>query len=132
MKSIQVSEQFISSGENLDTKQFLSQRPKPFISFITEVTSDSKKKFDYRKEYRICLVIEQPYCIRQFMFIATFFFVQGLVKWLFSGSKAAHALDGGTSSTGIIAKMNNLLYQLATERNVCFANGDVNVFAGNT
>ena len=55
-KSIQISKQYTSFGENLDTKQFLSQRPKLLISFITELTSDSKKKFDYCKEYRICFI----------------------------------------------------------------------------
>ena len=129
-KSVQFSKQYTSFGENLDTKQL--QRPKPLISFITDVTSDSKKKFDYRKEYRICLAIEQLYFIRHFMFIGPFSFAQGLVKWSFSGSKAAHALDGGTTSCGCIATMKNLLCQLATEPNVCFANGDVHVFADNT
>ena len=111
-KSIQISKQYTSFGENLDTKQFLSQRPKPLISFITEVTSDSKKKFDYRKEYHICLDKEQLYFIRHFMFIGPFSFAQGLVKWSFSGSKAAHALDGGTTSSGSITTMKNLLCQL--------------------
>ena len=131
-KSIQISKQYTLFGENLDTKQFLSQRPKPLISFITEVTSDSKKKFDYRKEYRIRLAIEQLYFVRHFVFIGPFSFAQGLVKWSFSGSKAAHALDGGTTSSGSITTMRNLSCQLATEPNACFANGDVDVFADNT
>ena len=54
--------QYTSLGGNLGNKQFLLQQPKPFISFLTEVTGDSKK-------YRICLPIEQLYFIRHFMFM---------------------------------------------------------------
>ena len=82
-KSIQISKQYTSFGENLDTKKFLSHQPDPLISFTTEVTSGSKKKFIYRKKYRICLVIEQLYFIRHFMFIGPFSFAQGLVKYRF-------------------------------------------------
>ena len=53
------------------------------------------------------------------------------MKWSFSGSKAAHAY-GETASSGSITTMKNLLCQLATEPNVCFANGDADVFADNT
>ena len=49
-----------------------------------------------------------------------------------SGSKAAYALDGGTTSSGSITTMKSLLCQLATEPSVCFANGDVDVFVDNT
>ena len=51
--SIQISKQYTLFGENLGTKQFLSQWPKSSVSFVTEVTSDSKKNLDYRREYRI-------------------------------------------------------------------------------
>ena len=66
------------------------------------------------------------------MFIDPFSFAQGLVKWSFSGGKVPDSLDGGTTSSGSITAMKNLLYQLATEPNVCFANGNVDVFADNT
>ena len=49
-----------------------------------------------------------------------------------SGSKAAYAVDGGTTSSGSITTMKSLLCQLATEPTVCFANGDVDVFVDNT
>ena len=49
-----------------------------------------------------------------------------------SGSKAAYALDGGTTSSGSITTRKSLLSQLATEPSVCFANGDVDVFVENT
>ena len=62
----------------------------------------------------------------------SFFLCAGLVKWSFSGSKAAHALDGGTTSSGSITTMKNFICQLATEPYACFANGDVDVFADNT
>ena len=66
------------------------------------------------------------------MIIDPFSFAQGVVKWSFSGDKVADALDGGTTSSGSITAMKNLLCPLATEPNVCFANGDVDVFADNT
>ena len=52
------------------------------------------------------------------MFIGSFSFAQGL--------------NGGTTSSDSITTMKNLLCQLATEPNVCSANGDVDVFADNT
>ena len=101
----------------MDTKQFWSQRPKPLTSFITEEVVIQRKN----KEYCICLDIEQLYFLRHFMLIGSFSYAQRLVKWSFSGSKAAHTLEGGTTSNDSITIMKNLLCQLATEPNVCFA-----------
>ena len=47
-----------------------------------------------------------------FMFTGSFFFAQGLVELSFSRSKAAHAIDGRTTSIVIIITMKNLLSQL--------------------
>ena len=66
------------------------------------------------------------------MFIGLFSFEQRLVKLPFSRSKAAHPLPGGAVSSGSITTMKKILSQLETEPNVCFANGNVNVFTYNT
>ena len=65
------------------------------------------------------------------MFIGVFSFEQRLVKLPFSGSKAAHPLAGGTASSGSITTMKKILFQLETEPNICFANGNVDVFMDN-
>ena len=45
------------------------------------------------------------------------FFSQGLVKWLFCGSKSAHTLDGALTASGSIATLQKFLNNSASEPN---------------
>ena len=47
------------------------------------------------------------------------------------GSKTAHAIDGATTASGSVGTLRNRMRKLATEPNVCFESGDIDVFADN-
>ena len=91
-----------------------------------------KKHQDSRKEYSICLLIEQLYFTHNMKFIGPMSFSQGLVKWSFCGSKAVHALDGATTAYGSITTLRNVLKEASKHKNKCFGTGDVDVSADNT
>ena len=55
-----------------------------------------------------------------------------MTKWVFSGSKAAHSLDGATSASGSITTLRTWLKDSAINPNTVYESGDVDVFADNT
>ena len=64
--------------------------------------------------------------------LGPFSFIQGLVKWLFSGSKLVHTLDGASTASGSTAMLQNFLNNSASEPKKCFPTGNIEVFADNT
>ena len=59
-------------------------------------------------------------------------FAQSLVKWNFSGWKAARGLNSCSNSSGIITDLNNCLKKISINENKCVIAKDIDVFTDNT
>ena len=54
------------------------------------------------------------------MFVGPMSFSHDLVKWLLSGSKAVHTLDQGTTASGSIYTLHNLLKDMSKVMTLTF------------
>ena len=85
-----------------------------------------------KKNYELCLALEQIYYIRNLNFIGPFSFSASLVKMALCGSKTAHALNGCSYPSGCITTLQKFFKSSAGQPNFCFSLGDVEVWADNT
>lgn len=80
----------------------------------------------------MCIVIENIEGLRNSKYIGPFSFAEGLVKWNFSGSKAAHTLQSCAQACGSITTLRNFSKLKARSLNVCEWREDLEIFADNT
>ena len=114
---------------DLHIKKFNSS----LVSFLVSLTGiDLSKDKNSKKNYALCLALEQIYYIRNLNFIGPFSFSASLVKWALCGSKTAHALDGCSYPSGCVTTLQKFLKSSAEQPNLCFTTGDVEVWADNT
>lgn len=70
--------------------------------------------------------------LRNLNYIDRLSFSESLVKWNFSGSKAAHTLDSISRASGSITTMKNFFKTRAVEKSVCTTTTDIEIFSDNT
>ena len=86
---------------------YLENRNKALVSFLSSIVQCKKKPTP--KHYKVCLILEQIYSARNKKFVGPYSFSQNTLKWSFSGSKAAHTIDGLSSASGSISTLSATL-----------------------
>ena len=112
---------------------YLKDKNQVLVQFLSNATMPKAKLLvNPKKNYNLCLVIEQILSLRNLNYIGPCSFAQLVVTWSLTGSKTVHSLQGITSSSGSITTLQNFLKCSSNEtKNTCFPN-ECDIFAGNT
>ena len=100
---------------------FLHSIPKPLLSLVCGCTNitDTVDAVSNKKQYALCLLIEQLYFVRNNNFIGSFAFSQTLIHWCRHGSKTSVALSGSSTPSGSVTTVKHVLKSASSERNKC-------------
>lgn len=128
-----------SSYKNLDqlselnVKDFLTSRPNSLVTFLRCCTNipHTLDNASSKKQYSLCLLIEQLYFVRNNNYIGSFSFSQSLIQWCLHGSKTSIAISGSSSPSGSVTTLKNVLKSASNDCNKCPPN-DVDCFFDNT
>ena len=72
---------------------YFDDRVEGVVRFLRSCTRTKNEMLgDSTRDYKLCLLIEQLYGARNSKFVGPFSSSQGVVKWSFCGSKAAHVI----------------------------------------
>ena len=112
----------------------IRSKPKSLVNFLCNATNINVLTLEEnpRKLYSLCILIEHIESLRNPKYVGRLSFSEGLVKWNFSGSKAAHTFELCSSTCGSITTLTTFFKDKAINKNVCNLTEDIEVFAGNT
>lgn len=133
-KSSQPAYSDLEITAEIDSLTYIKGKSPILVQFLSASTNVDLKKVDESKNklYRMCIVIENIEGLRNSKYIGPFSFAEGLVKWNFSGSKAAHTLQSCAQACGSITTLRNFSKLKARSLNVCEWREDLEIFADNT
>ena len=117
---------------DLDCKNFLKDRPKSLLTFLTSVSGVDFETCFQKRLNALCLLVEQLYYVRNMNFIGAFSFSQNIVRWSLAGSKTLQTIDGASTAAGSVTSLKKVLKNAASKPNACFKEGDVDVYFDNT
>ena len=99
-----------SEASESNTHTYLKDKNQILVQSLSNATMPKTKlSVNLRKNYNLCLVIEQILSLRNLNYIGSYSFAQSVVTWSLTGSRTAHSLQGMTSSSGSITTLQNFL-----------------------
>ena len=112
---------------------YLKDKNHVLVQFLSNATMPKTKlSVNPKKNYNLCLVIEQTLSLQNLNYIGSYSFAQSVVTWTLTGFKTSHSLQGMTSSSGSITILRHFLKCSSNEtKKTCFPN-DCDIFADNT